>query len=101
MYEQRGWIPDCRKPGGQCRIGEKIATNNDLNNLINNYLIFKRLPAIEKSQKLADQILENTGLLDHPDLLIRLEILYHEVQATNAENERIKKRHQELAKRNR
>lgn len=99
FYHERGWIPDCRKPGGTCKIGEHLATNEDLNALINHYLCFKRLPAVERSLKLGDKILEDSGLIDHPDLLIRLEILYHEIQATQIENERIKKRHQEMARR--
>lgn len=99
-YEERGWIPDCRKPGGKCRIGQHLATNYELNQLINSYLSFKRVPAVERSPQLADQILRDSGLLDHPDLLIKLEILYHDVQATEVENERIKRRHQELARRN-
>ena len=99
-YHERKWIPDCRKPGGKCRIGEHLATNQELNELVNNYLVFKRLPAAERSMKLGDQLLDRTGLLEHPDLLIRLEIVYHEVQATEAENERIKRRHQDLARKN-
>lgn len=99
-YQERGWTPDCRKPNGRCRIGIHLATDPALNDLINEYLVFKRLPAVERSPSLADQLLKNMGLLDHPDLLIRLEIVYHDVQATEVENDRIKRKHHELARRN-
>lgn len=98
-YQERGWVPDCRKPGGSCRIGEAIATNRELNNLVNQYLLFKRLPAIERASKLGQDILDETGLSQHRDLLIRFEILYHELQSQEIENERIKRKHAELSRR--
>jgi len=98
-YQERKWIPDCRKPGGKCRIGEQLATNRELNDLINQYLLFKRLPAVERDSRLGSQILEETGLSEHRDLLVRLEILYHELQSQEIENDRIKRKHQEMARR--
>ena len=98
-YQERKWIPDCRKPGGKCRIGEHLATNQELNHLIHQYLIFKRLPAVERDSRLGAQILDECGLSLHRDLLIRFEILYHELQSHEVENERIKRKHQELSKR--
>jgi DNA-directed RNA polymerase subunit E'/Rpb7 len=98
-FQERKWIPDCRKPGGKCKIGEHLATNREMNELVNKYLLFKRLPAVERDNRLGSRILKETGLSLHQDLLIRFEILYHELQSQEIENDRIKRKHQEIARR--
>jgi hypothetical protein len=63
---------------GTCPIQEQ-APNIDYNEIIRHFLDFKFLGTMQGHQSTQQYILENSGLINEPELLIEMEKIFDEV----------------------
>lgn len=58
----------------------KAMSDWEANEIVDKYLMAKRLPLGERSPALVDRLLDLAGLIDDPELLVQLEVTYQEAQ---------------------
>lgn len=76
----------------KCKVGKEAMSDWEVNEVVDKYMLAKRLPMAERSPALADRLLDQSGLLDDPELLLQLEVAYQEamrLQQIQAESKQI------------
>lgn len=94
-YYESGKLPDCMKSQG-CLIGEDLAVDPDVDHLVSNYYMVKSAPICETLEKIGVQLLDDVGLLEHTDLLMRLESAYYQHHQNQKQLADIKQSHKNM-----
>jgi hypothetical protein len=64
----------------KCRVGIDEMSSWEVNQVVDKYMMAKKLPMGERSPALVDRLLDTAGLLDDPELLVQLEVAHQEAQ---------------------
>lgn len=90
-------LPDCMNGTG-CLPGEHIARNQEINQIVSNYLLAHSLPSAERSPRAMESFLDDAGLLDNIELLIELDSVLSEHRQAIQQEQANKAKHEALLK---
>ena len=82
--------------GNGCIIGEDIARDSGLNDLVNNYILAQSMPSAERSGAVFERLMGE--LINHPDLLAEMDALLVEHRNKQQEAAQQRAKHQSLIK---
>lgn len=85
---ETGQLPDCLNGNG-CLLGEELATDTLVEELITAYLTIKNIPIISETQALKERVLKKSGLINKIDTLIGLESTYYKYKEQSKAEEEV------------
>ena len=88
-------MPDCMNGTG-CLIGEAIARDPEINQIVNNYYLAHCLPSAERSPSIAQNLFVEVGLSDDIDLLMEMDATMCEHRNKKREQAQIERKHKTL-----
>lgn len=92
-FDEHKDLPDC-KNGTGCLIGESIARDNQVNRIVQNYILAQSMPSAERSPKVFEALLGE--IANHPDLLAEMDSVLQEHRNTQQELAQQRSKHQSL-----